>query len=370
MNKNENLITKTTKRVKGQWFEPFFEKIIEYKEKHGSFYGITQDKEIGAKVKIIRRSYSGKANYRLTQEMIEKLNSIGFPWKAEYRDWFGPFFEKLVAYKEKHGNFYGVTKDKEIGPTANNIRSAYKGIGSVKLTHEMIEKLNSIGFPWEVIHKDWFELFLEKLIAYKENHGDFYGVTQDKEIGSTVRNIRCAYKGMVSVKLTQEMIEKLEEIGFPWEADPKLAQDKKFNSFYEKLVKYKETRGSFYGVTQDKKFHTAVGHIRKLYKDKEWDKLTPEMIDKLNSIGFTWEAEYGEWFEPFFEKLVEYKKSHNGFDGATQDKEIGLKVSSIRKAYNGKGRYRLTPEMIEKLNSIGFPWVAQPKKFQENDLTV
>ena len=270
MNKNENLVTKTTHRVKGEWCEPFFEKLIEYKEKHGSFLGITLDKEIGIKVKNIRATHNGKARYRLTQEMIEKLNSIGFPWKSEYRDWFGIFFEKLIAYKEKHGSFRGVTQDKEIGSTANNIRVAYKGTGNIKLTDEMIEKLNSIGFPWEVIHRDWFEIFLEKLITYKEKHGDFYGVTQDEEIGSTVRNLRCAYKGIVSIKLTSEMIEKLEAIGFPWEADPKLIQYKKFNSFYEKLVKYKETRGSFYGITQDKKIHTAVGHIRKLYKDKDF----------------------------------------------------------------------------------------------------
>ena len=442
MNKNENLVTKTTYRVKGKWFEPFFEKIIEYKEKHGSFYGITQDKEIGAKVKIIRRSYSGKATYRLTQEMIEKLNSIGFPWKAEYRDWFGPFFEKLVAYKEKHGNFYRVTKDKEIGPTANNIRNAYKGIGSVKLTPEMIEKLNSIGFTWVAEKNDWFSEFYEKLIAYKEEHSGFFGVTQDKEIGiqvcsvrcaykgigttkltqemieklnsigfsweadindyyakwfpeffekvvaykakhgtfrgiiidkeigTTVSNIRCAYKGIGRTKLTQEMIDKLNSIGFPWQADKNEYQAKWFPEFYEKVVAYKEKHGTFNGITTDKEIGHKVGIVRCAYKGKGGTKLTQEMIDKLNEIGFSWEAEYGSWFDSFYEKFVAYKTKHGTFYGITQDKEIGPQVQIVRYAYKGKGGTKLTQEMINKLNSIGFPWSAKSKQVKEDDLTI
>jgi hypothetical protein len=50
------------------------------------------------------------------------------------------------------------------------------------------------------------------------------------------------------------------------------------------------------------------------------------MIDKLNEIGFSWEAEYGSWFDSFYEKVVAYKEKHGTFKGITADKEIGLQV--------------------------------------------
>ena len=374
MNKNENLITKTTKRVKGKWFEHFFEKLVEYKEKHGNFYGVTQDPEIGVLVHGIRCAYKGIGTRKLTSEMIEKLNSIGFSWEADINDyyakWFPEFYEKVVAYKAKHGTFYGITTDKEIGWQVINVRKAYKGKDGPKLTQEMIEKLESIDFPWVAEKTDWFTPFYEKVVAYKEKYGTFKGIIIDKEIGTTVSNIRCAYKGMGRTKLTQEMIEKLNSIGFPWQADKNEYQAKWFSEFYEKVVAYKAKHGTFYGITTDKEIGHKVGSVRCAYKGKGVTKLTQEMIDKLNEIGFSWEAEYGSWFDSFYEKVVAYKEKHGTFKGITADKEIGLQVCGVRSAYKGKGGTKLTQEMINKLNSIGFPWSAKSKQVKEDDLTI
>ena len=376
---NENLIVKTTNKVvAGQWFETFLEKLIDYKKRNGDFLSVTQDPEIGSLVHDVRRAYKGKCKRKLTPEMIERLNEVGFTWSVERkvrRKWFKPFYEKLVAYKEKNGDFRGVTQDEEIGNTVAIVRRSYKGNGCYQLTPEMIEKLNEIGFPWKSEIKEtqerWFPVFLEKVIAYKEKNGDFYRITKDKEIGSTVHNLRRAYWGGTrGYKITPEIIEQLDAIGFPWEYDPNEKQKFNFDAIYLNLIEYKEKKGSFKGVLHDKEIGSIVAHIRKLYKDKNFSRLTPEMIGKLEAIGFPWEVEYGEWFEPFYEKLIQYKKAHNGFQGATQDKEIGLKVSSVRKAYNGKGKYKLTPEMIDKLNAIDFPWSAKSTKVQEDELSI
>ena len=225
-------------------FTLFYEKLVEYKEKHGSFAGVTMDKEIGNTVHTIRQAYKGKGGIRFTQEMIDKLNAIGFDWGKYKEDiekqWFMPFYEKLIEYKESHnGSFFGVTQDEEIGGTVNAVRRAYKWKDGYKLTQEMIDKLNAIGFPWEVKiedrFKDWFTPFYEKLINYKKRHNEsFVGVTNDKEIGNTVSGVRQAYKykdneeirkakGLYN--LTQEMIDKLNAIGFPWEARAKKVKD-------------------------------------------------------------------------------------------------------------------------------------------------
>jgi len=349
------------------WFTPFYEKLIAYKKAHnGSFDGVTQDEEIGDTVGSIRQAKKGKGRTKLTTDMIDKLNTIDFPWERE--DWFTPFYEKLITYKEAHnGSFDGVATDKEIGDSINRIRKAKKGKGGTKLTTDMIDKLNTIDFPWE--REDWFTPFYEKLIAYKESHnGSFDGVATDKEIGGQVGGVRQAKKGKGSgTKLTPEMIIKLEEIGFPWEVE----KEDWFTPFYEKLIAYKESHnGSFDGVTAcDSEIEDKVNRIRKAKKGKGSTKLTTDMIDKLNTIDFPWERE--DWFTPFYEKLIAYKESHNGsFDGVATDVEIGGQVNRIRKAKKGKGSTKLTDEMIAKLDAIDFPWEARAKKVQEDNLSV
>ncbi|MBO5954868.1 MAG: helicase associated domain-containing protein, partial [Clostridia bacterium] len=133
-----------------KWFNKFYQKLIEYKEKYGGFDGVSRDYDIGKYVLGVRQAYKGKNNNKLTQEMIDKLNAIEFPWQVEKVDWFTPFYQKLIEYKEKYGGFAGVTRDKEIGRTVFAVRQAYKGKGAPKLTQEMREQLNLIEFPFEL----------------------------------------------------------------------------------------------------------------------------------------------------------------------------------------------------------------------------
>ena len=164
--------------------------------------------------------------------MIDKLNDINFEWESEKLNWFDIFFEKLLAYKNKHKSFAGVTQDQEIGVTVQSIRRQLAGANSVSLirkmidkrlvlTTEQIEQLTMIDFPFTTNKSDWFTQFYEKLILYKGLHGNFIGVSSDSEIGSTVTKVRRAMKGKGGTKLTEEMIDKLNDIGFPWEARPK-----------------------------------------------------------------------------------------------------------------------------------------------------
>ena len=211
---NENLLRTMAKTEdeKKKKFEVFYKKLIEYKKVQNDFYGVTTDPQIGSLVTRIRAAYKGKKTIDLTQEMIDKLNEIDFPWQAGYGRWFNYFFERLVNYKNEHGSFYGVTKDKEIGFYVSYIRN-----GFLKIDQTKRDKLNEIGFTWAAEYGLWFEPFYKKLIRYKEEKGNFKSLTTDPELANTVQSVRGAYKGRCKLRLTQEMIDKLNEIGFPWE---------------------------------------------------------------------------------------------------------------------------------------------------------
>ena len=78
--------------------------------------------------------------------MVERLNEIGFTWKAEYGLWFEEFYKKLIDYKKVNGNFKGITTIPGVASTVHSVRAAYRGYGKLKLTQEMIDKLKAIDF--------------------------------------------------------------------------------------------------------------------------------------------------------------------------------------------------------------------------------
>ena len=176
--------------------------------------------------KMIHNLRNDRKRGRLKDEQIKVLDEMGMVWRVEPYDWFTPFYKKLIDYKERRGNFDGITRDPEIGNLAVNVRQAYRGKGKRKITSVMIEKLNEIGFPWEVGYRHWFDPFYEKLVAYKEKKGSFKGLSTDPEIGETVGRLRQAYRGKGNSRLTKEIIEKLDAIGFIWDGNQARTQKK------------------------------------------------------------------------------------------------------------------------------------------------
>jgi len=377
------------------WFEDFYNKLVEYKKEHGSFYAVTQDKEIGSIVGSIRQAYKNPAQKKLTQEMIDELNRIGFPWESETRLWFNAFFEKVKAYKEKYNGFDGITTDPEIGVKVRTVRSAYNGRGTTRLTQDMIDKLDSIDFSWGTTKKEWLNTFVEKVKAYKEANGSFYAITRDYDLCSQVARVRQAYKGKINLVLPQWFIDQLNEIGFAWEAE----QKDWFGEFYQNLIKYKKLRGSFKGVATDPLIGYTVGSVRQSYKGNRKQILTPEMIEKLEEIGFPWDAGYGKLvkktservrkrkafdFEFFFNELVKFKQENGHLnvpvtysleitneDGIKVNYCLGTRVASIRTGRNKFNQglkassYALTENQYKRLDDLGFIWKLEHDYFTQ-----
>ena len=266
--------------------------LVEYYKQHGTIGDIIVNRN-DIYGKLVHNLRNDLKRGRLTQEQVKILDDMGMVWKVYTRDWFTSFYEKLVEYKERCGNFNGITTDPEIGNLVVSVRQAQRGKNARKLTQDMIDKLDSISFPWSVGYKNWFDPFFEKLVAYKERRGSFIGLSMDPEIGQIAGRVRQSYRGKGHIKLTQEMINKLNAIGFTWEVELKGIKRNWFDPFYHKLIAYKEKNGTFHGVTKDEEIGKKVSAIRRSYKSEGGYTLTEEMIHKLEEIDFPWEAEFG-----------------------------------------------------------------------------
>lgn len=231
-----------------------------------------------------------------------------------------------------------------------------------KLTPEQIEKLNEIGFEWEV-QLGWDERF-QQLTEYKEQNGHCRvpkGYKDNPQLANWVMSQRKAKKKLGIGKITEEQINLLDEIGFEWVLVQKqVSWDERF----EQLVQYKQVNGH----SNVPKIYNAnpplgewVHRQRAIYNNKRKDqKLSSDQISLLNGIGFSWNRLEEVWNERF-KQLTEYKEQ-NGHCRVPQkykdNPKLGSWVNEQRTKYrkNQDGK-TITEERIRRLERLGFEWV-------------
>ena len=310
------------------------------------------------------------------KEIQEFCNSVDRTFNVDI------FIQQLQDFMATHDGRYpkfnaeDKVERKLIGQVAY-IRESKKGRGNLKLTNEMITKLDKINFIWDgdiVFHID---KFIEDLqIFIKQNNGRYPSrhskYKEEKKLAGQVGYIRESKKGRGNLKLTNEMITKLDKINFIWEVEVRIDIDK----FIQDLQEFIKKHGRYPSESKDsneeeKKFAVQIQGIRNAKKGKGTNKLTEEMISKLNGANFVWEStyemKYGDWFTPFCEELEQFIKLNgrypaNSKNVSKSEKKLARQVDSIRQTKKGKNKIRLTEEMVVKLDAIHFAWTGKEQK--------
>ena len=93
------------------------------------------------------------------------------------------------------------------------------------------------------------------------------------------------------------------------------------------------------------------------------NRLTPDRLKRLNSIGFSWD-EHDEQWEENFAALQKFRK-REGHCRVPNTKAGGLNLGSWVNAQRSKKRM-LTPDRLKRLNSLGFAWDPYAGQWEEN----
>ena len=121
------------------WFQ-MYRRLVAYQKKHKSTRVPKGSKEHSKLCKwVTTQRYNCKEKYR-----IDLLNEIGFDWNPFRQDWF-QMYERLVAYKKKHGNTLvprSFEDDRQLANWVNAQRQSCK-------ESDRIDLLNAIGFVWD-----------------------------------------------------------------------------------------------------------------------------------------------------------------------------------------------------------------------------
>lgn len=215
---------------------------------------------------------------------------------------------------------------------------------------------------------------LEELKAYKLKTGNCIvprGYAGNPRLASWVAEQRKQYKLMKDGKqssITQERVALLNDIGFAWNAQEAIWQER-----LKELSEFKQTTGHTLvplNHVEYPKLGLWIKEQRRHYsllKQGKPSHMTQERIDALNSIGFCWDTHEAVWYERLGE-LAEYASKFGSCAVPTnypENPRLGTWVHHQRRQYRmfqeGKPSH-ITPLRIEALENIGFLWFPRGKR--------
>jgi len=291
-------------------FEGRYKQIDDFRDEFGhcnvpSKYSVNPS--LGYWCGTIRKSYNqiqqGQTPSRsLTQDQIERLEEIGFKWKLV--ETFEQHCRDLEAFKSEFGHCNVPCKysvNPSLGYWCSKMRCAYNQIQQGQtpkctLTQDEIERLEEIGFKWTVFKT--FEQHCRDLEAFKSEFGHCNvpcKYSANPSFGIWCIQIRYSYNQIQqgqqpSRNLTQDQIERLEEIGFKW----------KIRETFEQRCHDLEAFKSEFGHCNVSRKYSAnpllwnrcramrysYNQIQRGQKPKR--NLTQGQIERLEEIGFKW----------------------------------------------------------------------------------
>lgn len=302
-----------------------------------------------------QRTNRRKGDPSLTEERIEKLDTIGMSWDyAEDISWRKGYEAACVYYKE-NGNLeipvvYVTDTGFRLGNWLRNIKEKYE---EGRLEESYIDQLEEIGVKWGSVYTNrWMEKYSEAKKYYKEK-GNLdvstnYITNNGVKLGKWISSQRTNYlKG----NLNQEQIGLLEKLHFSWDI-PESMWDK----VYQKVKEYHDKIGNINSIPADYRPDgiKVLNWIRAQRTNYKNGKLTKERIDKLESLGIIWNPQNALW-DMGFQHALDYVNEHGNLNvpkGYICEDGYKLKAWLNNQGTRNKNG-RMSEEQRKKLEGLG-----------------
>lgn len=232
-----------------------------------------------------------KKNGKLSQEQIEKLESIGMVWEYADEKWEANYLEALRYFNE-HGNLsvpreYISPSGIRLGAWLGQINRTYDGRqkGAAPLTQDQITRLEAIGMVWGNRKEGQWQKAYVQAERYYQCHGDLnipldHVAPDGTNLGKWITIQRSSRK---NGNMPKQRIEQLDKIAMdwrledPWEHRYKLAcQYQKEHGNLKIPAKYKTQDGIWLG--------NWLQRQKLLLKRGEVSGLTPGQVERLKDL--------------------------------------------------------------------------------------
>ena len=342
----------------GLWGEAFQE-LQAYKDEHGDTL-VPRRHQTATGYNLggwVDRQRVAKRKGRLNQEQVDRLEELDFAWDVFSGLW-GEAFQELQAYKDEHGDTlvprrHQTATGYNLGGWVNKQRVAKR---KGRLNQEQVDRLEELGFVWDVFSGlSWGEAFQE-LQAYKDEHGDTlvpcdHQTATGYNLGRWVDRQRVAKR---KGRLNQEQVDRLEELDFAWDVLSGL-----WGEAFQELQAYKDDHGD---TLVPRRHQTATGYnlggwVNKQRVAKRKGRLNQEQVDRLEELDFAWDVFSGLWGEAF-QELQAYKDEHGDtLVPRRHQTATGYNLGGwVNKQRVAKRKGRLNQEQVDRLEELGFVW--------------
>lgn len=257
-----------------------------------------------------------------------------------------------------------VTKEKESNSHFND--SEFENIDTFFVLEQVLEIQEMFREIEERLEGSW-DLYIKALKQYKEREGDcsmsdeYIEQVDEKDVnlGSWCGYIRSTKNGISNGRLTKEMEDQLNEVGFIWnEIEYRFEKNaKRASEYYQNYQKYPSCNSKDLELKQIALFIKKQKKEMRNKKYPEWklkimNKYLPDFCCKNN-------------FELFIENAILYRKRYGHLDIKRADIidgfPIGTRWWTLKKTYEEN---RLSKEKIQQLVNIGF--CLDKLKFRKN----
>ena len=281
---------------------------------------------------------------RLTPGQLKRLNSLGFSWDPFTEQW-EQYFAALQKFCKREGHCLVGAKFREDGLKLGQWVIAQRSKKD-SLTPDRIKRLNSLGFSWDPIAEQWEQNFAA-LQKFRKREGHCLVGAKFKVDGL---KLGLWISGQRSRKdsLTPDRVKRLNSLGFSW--DPIADQ---WEQYFATLQKFCKREG-----------HCLVGGKFKVdgLKLGVWvscqrlrkDRLTPDRVRRLNSLGFSWDP-IAELWDRNFAALQKFHKRKGHCLVSRSHQVDGLKLGMWVQSQRSQ-KDRFTPDQLKRLKSLGFIW--------------
>ena len=278
----------------------------------------------------------------LTPARLKRLNSLGFRWDPHAELW-EQNFTALQKFRKREGHCCVAAKH-QIGGLKLGMWVQSQRSKKDSLTLDRVKRLNSLGFIWDPLAKQWEQNFaaLQKFRKCEGHCRVPYAHQVDRlKLGQWVCVQRSRKDG-----LTTDRLKRLDSLGFSW--DP---YDEQWEQNFAALQKFRKRESHCLVVGRHEEGGLKLG-IWVIAQRSIKDRLTPDRLKRLNLLGFSWDPIAEQW-EQAFAALKKFRKREGHCRVETEHKEDGLNLGHWVNAQRRK-KDKLTPDQLKHLNSLGF----------------
>jgi hypothetical protein len=196
------------------WDERYGE-LKRYKEQYGHCDVPANSKgEFRSLAHWVRKQRTNQAEGYLSEERKARLDELEFDWKPHESSW-ERMFNALKRYKDRFDHCNVPDKWDENPELAAWVSTQRMFKKRGKLSPDRVERLQSLGFVWDVREAKWLAMLAE-LKRYKERFGDCNVPINWKDNPQLARWVSKQRDRQRAGTLSAERTARLNAIGFVW----------------------------------------------------------------------------------------------------------------------------------------------------------